>query len=88
MVVGSVKEAWAAANNLFPCDYEYDTLRSARAGYPIYMATAFGLNAWISDLNDRLEVNLPNKSVNIWIRPAKHPLEQAGFKKNKWGIWV
>ncbi len=46
---------------------------SERAGYPIYYSTASDVNAWISDLGNRLEVNLPDgKSVNIWIQaPAE-----------------
>ena len=51
-----------------PTDYEKDEARTAGAGYPIYYSTADGVNAYICDLGDRLEVNLPNgDSVNIWI---------------------
>ena len=60
--------AWALANDLFPTDYEYDSRCSQNAGYPIYYSTAFGVNAWISDLNTCLELNLPDGSsirVNI-----------------------
>lgn len=68
MKVTSIKDAWAEANKIFPTDYEHDTSRSERAGYPIYYSTAAGVNAWISDLGNRLEVNLPDgKSVDIWI---------------------
>lgn len=42
--------------------------KSLRAGYDIYESTAEGVFAWISDLQDRLEVNLDNgKTVTIWI---------------------
>lgn len=73
MTVTSIKDAWAEANKIFPTDYEHDTSRSERAGYPIYYSTASDVNAWISDLGNRLEVNLPDgKSVNIWIQaPAE-----------------
>ena len=73
MKVTSIKDAWAEANKIFPTDYEHDAGRSERAGYPIYYSTAAGVNAWISDLGNRLEVNLPDgKSVNIWIQaPAE-----------------
>ena len=73
MKVTSIKDAWAEANKIFPTDYEHDVSRSERAGYPIYYSTANGVNAWISDLGNRLEVNLPDgKSVDIWIQaPAE-----------------
>lgn len=68
MKVSSVKEAWELANRLFPTDYEKDEEMSRRAGYPIYHSTADGVNAWISDLNNRLELNYSNgESENIWI---------------------
>ena len=46
---------------------------SAASGHPIYCSKASNVNAWISDLGNRLEVNLPDgKSVNIWIQaPAE-----------------
>ena len=38
-------------------------------GYPIYHSKASGVNAWISDLGNRLEINLPDgESANIWIQ--------------------
>ncbi len=73
MTVTSIKDAWTEVGKIFPTDYEYSTERSGRAGYPIYYSTAASVNAWISDLGNRLEVNLPDgKSVNIWIQaPAE-----------------
>ena len=69
MTVTSIRDAWAEVRKIFPTDYEYSTERSERAGYPIYYSKASGVNAWISDLGNRLEVNLPDgKSVNIWIQ--------------------
>lgn len=69
MTVTTKKEAWNAANNLFPTDYDIDITRTARAGYPIYYSTVEGVMAYICDLGDRLEVNLPDGStVNIWIK--------------------
>lgn len=74
MTVTSIRDAWAEVQKIFPTDYEHDTSRSERAGYPIYYSTA-AVNAWISDLGNRLEVNLPDgQSVNIWI---KAPAETA-----------
>lgn len=73
MTVTSIRNAWAEVQKIFPTDYEHDTSRSERAGYPIYYSTAAGVNAWIGDLGNRLEVNLPDgQSVNIWIEaPAE-----------------
>ena len=69
MTVTSIKDAWTEAGKIFPTDYEYSTERSERVGYPVYYSTAAGVNAWISDLGNRLEVNLPDgKSVDIWIQ--------------------
>ena len=68
MTVTSIRDAWAEVQKIFPTRYEHDASRSERAGYPIYYSTANGVNAWISDLGNRLEVNLPDgKSVDIWI---------------------
>lgn len=59
-------EAFSEASKLLGHDYEYDSFRSGRAGYPIY----FSIDGyeWISDLGDRLEVNHGDGSTtNIWI---------------------
>ena len=70
MKVNSRKEAWSRADEIFPGDYMIDGNRSERAGYPIYYSTTDGVHAYICDLGDRLEVNLPSgESVNIWIEP-------------------
>ena len=76
MKVGSRKEAWDKANVIFPTDYIKDEIRSERAGYDVYYSTAKGVNAWISDLGNRLEINLENgETVNIWIE------EEPKFKE-------
>ena len=68
MKVKSKQEAWREADIIFPTDYMKDNIRSNRAGYDIYYSTAAGVDAWISDLGDRLEVNMENgEAVNIWI---------------------
>lgn len=68
MIVKSRQEAWKIADEIFNTDYEKDDFRSKRAGYDIYFSTVEGVNAWISDLGDRLEVNLENgKTENIFI---------------------
>ena len=82
MKVKSKQEAWRKADVIFPTDYMKDDIRSNRAGYDIYYSTAAGVNAWISDLGDRLEVNLENgEAVNIWIdeepRFPEYQLEDA-----------
>ena len=69
MTVTSIRDAWAEVRKIFPTDYEYSTERSERVGYPIYHSKASGVNAWISDLGNRLEINLPDgESANIWIQ--------------------
>lgn len=68
MTVRTTREAWEKANEIFPTDYEKNNERSERAGYDIYESTLEGCNSWISDLGDRLEINLENgETVNIWI---------------------
>ncbi len=73
MTVTSIRDAWAEVQKIFPTRYEHDASRSERAGYPIYYSTSADVNAWISDLGNRLEVNLPDgKNVDIWIQaPAE-----------------
>lgn len=70
MTVKTMAEAWSKADEIFPTDYELDGQRTARAGYPVYYSTLDGCTAYICDLGDRLEVNLPDgSSVNIWVKP-------------------
>lgn len=71
MTVFSKKDAWAEADKIFPTDYIKDELRSERAGYDIYVSTVEGVNAWISDLGTRLEININEKSQCIWIAKKK-----------------
>lgn len=59
--------AWQEVDKIFPGDYELDEQRSERAGYKVYWSSREGLNAWISDLETRLEVNLPDTTTVIWI---------------------
>lgn len=71
IAVRSIKDAWQKADAIFPTDYIKDEIKSERAGYGVYVSTADGVNAWISDLGDRLEVNLDNgKTVSIWVNEA------------------
>lgn len=68
MKVTSTQEAWNKVDEIFPTDYVEDVHSSIRAGYPVYRSTAEGYhNDYISDLGDRLEVNLDSGTVNIWI---------------------
>ena len=76
MKVNSREQAWREADNLFPTDYIKDEKKSEAAGYDIYYSTCEGVNAWISDLEDRLEINLATgETVNIWIE------EEPQFKE-------
>lgn len=59
-------EAWELADRMFPTDYLKDDVASERAGYPIYMSTLKDSMDRICDLGIRLEVNIGNKSFNIW----------------------
>lgn len=76
MKANSRGQAWREADNLFPTDYIKDEKKSENAGYDIYCSTCDGVNAWISDLDDRLEINLATgETVNIWIE------EEPQFKE-------
>lgn len=66
--VDSRKEAWELANRLFPEYYERNEVISKNTGYPVYTSTKKGSAAYISDLNDRLELNYDDgRHENIWI---------------------
>ena len=68
MKVTNRQEAWNKADEIFPTDYIKNERYSVEAGYDIYTSTADGVNAWISDLGNRLEINLATgETVNIWI---------------------
>ena len=73
MKVSNIKEAWRKADIIFPTDYLLDSERTKKAGYDIYWSTLDGCTAWISDLGNRLELNLPNgKTVNIYVIEYKY----------------
>lgn len=69
--VSSVKEAWELANYMVNGKLERCSLKTERAGYPIYeIVNPSGdyLEDYVCDLGDRLEVNFNNGSTkNIWI---------------------
>lgn len=68
MKANNREQAWEIANEIFPTDYIKNEAKSERAGYDIYESTAEGVLAWISDLGDRLELNLDNgTTITIWI---------------------
>lgn len=74
MKANSVKEAWQIADKIFPTDYQKDDASSERAGYSIYETTSkeekfAGFH--ISDLNTRLELNMGNETVTIWIEESE-----------------
>lgn len=82
MTVKTKKDAWAVADLIMKHDYVYDEERSKKAGCQVYFTTAEdGSNEWISDLNDRLEVNSRGVTTNIWImegmrNPSQKILEE------------
>ena len=79
-------EAWAEANKIFPTDYEKDEESSKRAGYPIYRsAAADHYHYWISDLNNQLEVNMPDQTVNIVIQQEAEKKERPRYKLIHYG---
>ena len=84
IIVSSRESAWEVAQVLFPTDYAKDERSSKKAGYPIYTSTAKDNRSWISDLGNRLELNIWStdesvKSRNIWI---KEP-EKKDFSKDQ-----
>lgn len=87
MTATSTSAAWEAANRIFPsAEYEKDFQASNRAGYPIYRSTDPSVNAWISDLGNRLEVNLPDGTHrNIWIEAPVEAIQKDAEDTNKMG---
>ena len=77
------EEAWREADRLFPTDYMKDDHSSANAGYPIFESTADGNGSWISDLGNRLELNIVKdngkkiETINIWIVEEPEILEEV-----------
>lgn len=71
MEVRTREDAWIEANRLFPTDYMKDERSSQNAGYPIYESTSSDNRSWISDLGNRIELNIWGadgvESTNIWI---------------------
>lgn len=84
MKVSSKEKAWEEVNKIFPYDYEKDEKGSANAGYPIYTSTASEHpQNWISDLENRLEVNLEDgPSTNIWIEEQGEDVEVTVIAKS------
>lgn len=82
MIVHSRNMAWTEVGNLFPYDFEKDEQASQNAGYNIFRSTKEGHpDNWISDLGDRLEINLEDgKSINIWIMVESGPTVKVTLK--------
>lgn len=81
--VSSREEAWRLADRLFPSDYEQEPF-DKEIGYAIYRSTNSGMNAWISDLGSRLELNYPNgNSENIWIDEGADIVAFVGMYKEE-----
>ena len=67
IIAKNEREAWKMAAEIFGCSYERDEEASQRAGYSIYRGNT-DVNCWISDLGNRLELNMSNGStICIWI---------------------
>ncbi len=83
MKVSSKEKAWEEVNKIFPYDYEKDEKGSANAGYPIYTSIASEHpQNWISDLGNRLEVNLEDgSSTNIWVEEQGEDVEVTVITK-------
>ena len=83
MKVSSKEKAWEEANKIFPYDYVKDEEGSAKAGYPIYTSIASEHpQNWISDLGNRLEVNLEDgSSTNIWVEEQGEDVEVTVITK-------
>lgn len=84
--VSSVSEAWRAAARIFPTDYEKNEENSKRAGYPIYETTSTDerfSGFHISDLNTRLEVNMGNETVTIWIEEDAFEIVVKGLTEEE-----
>lgn len=82
----SVSEAWETANKIFPTDYEKNEESSRRAGYPIYETTSTDKRFYdfhISDLNTRLEVNMGNETVTIWIEEDTFEIAVKGLTEEE-----
>jgi hypothetical protein len=86
MNASSKAQAWEMANKIFPTDYEKDEGSSARAGYDIYRmrgdwCPSENYYNWISDLGNRLEINLANgETVNIWIEEEKPEFSEGSLE--------
>ena len=72
MKVNTKKQAWEAADEIFPTDYQKDEAASERAGYDIYRHATLNPLCRICDLGNRLEVLTGEHGetvTNIWIEP-------------------
>ena len=80
------ERAWQLADELIPTDYQKDEAASKRAGYPIYKTTSTDerfAGFHISDLNTRLEVNMGNETVMIWIKEDAFEIVVKGLRENE-----
>lgn len=88
ITVKTREQAWAEANRLFPTDYEQDEASTKRAGYPIYESTSSLNRSWISDLGNRLELNIWGdngvETTNIWIEEDEEEKKPTSGRANHW----
>lgn len=84
--VNSISTAWEVAASIFPTDYQKDEESSKRAGYPIYKTTSTDESFsgfHISDLNTRLEVNMGNETVTIWVEEDAFEIVVKGLTEEE-----
>jgi hypothetical protein len=81
IIVKNEREAWKLAAEIFGCAYERDAEASQRAGYSIYRGQT-DVNCWISDLGNRIELNMADGStICIWIEPEERLYTAAEVRK-------
>lgn len=81
IIVKNEREAWKLAAEIFGCSYELDKEASKRAGYAIYRGNT-DVDCWISDLSNRIELNMADGStICIWIEPEERLYTAAEVRK-------
>lgn len=68
IVVPSKSQAWKKIRELSDDVFNLDVASSDKAGYKVYRSLN-NPETWMSDLNDRFELNTPEGTRNVWIDP-------------------
>lgn len=75
--VTSTNEAWGLATEVFGVSCSIDQTATDIAGYKIFRGNTDAA-CWISDLGNRLELNMSDGStINIWIDQKKYTAEEV-----------